>query len=61
MNATERLLADSKDIWDQYYTHPFILGLQNGDLDPFLHSAGLSVSRGVCQGFRGGRGQGKIA
>ena len=34
MNATERLLADSKDIWDLYYMHPFILGLQNGDLDP---------------------------
>ena len=35
MNTSwERLLADSKDIWDLYYMHPFILGLQNGDLDP---------------------------
>ncbi|WP_418968965.1 thiaminase II [Alloscardovia omnicolens] len=33
MTTTERLLADSTDIWEQYYTHPFILGLQNGDLD----------------------------
>lgn len=33
MNTTARLLAAAKDIWAQYQRHPFVLGIQNGDLD----------------------------
>lgn len=33
MNTTSRLLAAVKDIWAQYQRHPFVLGIQNGDLD----------------------------
>ena len=31
--VTERLLAATKDIWDSYYTHPFVQGLADGSLD----------------------------
>lgn len=33
MNTVERLLAATEDIWRQYNKHPFVLGIQNGDLD----------------------------
>lgn len=33
MNTVEKLLAATKDIWRQYNKHPFVLGIQNGDLD----------------------------
>ena len=33
MTTTERLLDGSKDIWEMYNVHPFVLGIQNGDLD----------------------------
>ena len=33
MNTTTRLLAAVKDIWARYQLHPFVLGIQNGDLD----------------------------
>ncbi|MBR6172857.1 MAG: thiaminase II [Eubacterium sp.] len=33
MKVTERLLAATKEIWDAYNEHPFVLGLQNGTLD----------------------------
>lgn len=33
MRITDRLLAATKDIWDAYNLHPFVLGIQKGDLD----------------------------
>ena len=33
MTTTKRLLDGSKDIWEMYNAHPFVLGIQNGDLD----------------------------
>lgn len=33
MKTTERLLAATTDLWHSYYDHPFVLGIQNGDLD----------------------------
>ena len=33
MKTTERLLLAAKEIWQQYHTHPFVLGIQNGTLD----------------------------
>ncbi len=33
MNTTARLLEAVKDIWTKYNQHPFVLGIQNGDLD----------------------------
>ena len=33
MTVTERLLAAADPVWQRYYTHPFVLGIQNGDLD----------------------------
>lgn len=33
MKTTERLLAATTDLWQTYYEHPFVLGIQNGDLD----------------------------
>ena len=33
MNFTERLLEKTTDIWEEYYKHPFVLGIQNGNLD----------------------------
>lgn len=33
MKTTERLLAAVKEIWARYQAHPFVLGIQNGDLD----------------------------
>ncbi len=31
--TVQTLLAASKDIWDQYYQHPFVMGIQDGTLD----------------------------
>ena len=33
MKTTERLLAATTALWQSYYDHPFVLGIQNGDLD----------------------------
>lgn len=33
MNTTERLLAATKEIWESYNTHPFVMGIQNGTLE----------------------------
>lgn len=33
MNTTTRLLEAVKEIWARYNRHPFVLGIQNGDLD----------------------------
>lgn len=32
MKTTERLLAATKEIWDAYNEHPFVLGIQDGTL-----------------------------
>ena len=32
MLTTERLLASAHDLWKSYNEHPFVLGIQNGDL-----------------------------
>ena len=39
MKICDRLLKETEDIWRQYYTHPFVLGIQNGDLskEKFRH------------------------
>lgn len=34
MNTINRLLSASQSVWNTYYQHPFVLGLQNGTLDP---------------------------
>ena len=33
MKTTERLLSATKEIWDAYNEHPFVLGIQDGTLD----------------------------
>ncbi len=33
MTTMERLLAKSATVWEAYYDHPFVLGIQNGTLD----------------------------
>ena len=33
MKLTERLLDAAQHIWAQYNVHPFVLGIQNGNLD----------------------------
>lgn len=33
MTTSDKLLAATKDIWESYNDHPFVLGIQNGDLD----------------------------
>lgn len=33
MSTTAELLSGVKEIWAQYNQHPFVLGIQNGDLD----------------------------
>lgn len=33
MKTTDRLLAATKEIWESYNTHPFVMGIQNGTLD----------------------------
>lgn len=33
MKTTEKLLLAAKDIWQQYHTHPFVMGIQDGTLD----------------------------
>lgn len=33
MNTVQRLLDASKEIWEAYNEHPFVLGIQNGTLD----------------------------
>ncbi len=33
MSTMATLLTKSQPIWNQYYTHPFVLGMQNGTLD----------------------------
>ncbi len=33
MTITEQLLAATKELWNAYNEHPFVLGLQNGTLD----------------------------
>lgn len=33
MNVMKRLLEAVQDIWEQYYEHPFVLGIQNGTLE----------------------------
>ncbi|MBQ3194531.1 MAG: thiaminase II [Oscillospiraceae bacterium] len=33
MKTTHRLLSATKEIWDAYNDHPFVLGIQNGTLD----------------------------
>lgn len=33
MNITERFLEGSKEIWEQYHTHPFVKGIADGTLD----------------------------
>lgn len=33
MKTTKRLLAKTEKIWEEYNKHPFVLGIQNGDLD----------------------------
>lgn len=32
MKVTEKLLKATEDIWNSYYTHPFVLGIQDGSL-----------------------------
>ena len=33
MTTVERMLDASKEIWQSYNEHPFVLGIQNGTLD----------------------------
>lgn len=33
MKFTERLYQDTEDIWEKYYSHPFIKGIEEGTLD----------------------------
>lgn len=33
MKTTDRLLDATKEIWECYNTHPFVMGIQNGNLD----------------------------
>lgn len=33
MKTTDRLLAATKEIWESYNTHPFVMGIQNRTLD----------------------------
>lgn len=33
MNTAERLLSATKELWQMYNRHPFVLGIQNGRLD----------------------------
>ena len=33
MTVTERLLRAASDIWKKYNNHPFVLGIEHGDLD----------------------------
>lgn len=33
MTTSDKLLAATKEIWESYNAHPFVLGIQNGDLD----------------------------
>lgn len=33
MKTSSRLLESAKELWQAYYNHPFVLGIQNGDLD----------------------------
>ena len=33
MNTVERLLLAADDVWKEYNKHPFVMGIQNGDLD----------------------------
>lgn len=33
MKTTDRLLAATKEIWESYNTHPFVLGIQDGTLE----------------------------
>ena len=33
MSIVERLLEDSKEIWETFYTHPFVQGIGSGSLD----------------------------
>ena len=33
MNTVEKLLAATKELWQAYNEHPFVLGIQNGTLD----------------------------
>ncbi|MBS5165165.1 MAG: thiaminase II [Butyricicoccus pullicaecorum] len=33
MKTSARLLESTKELWQAYYDHPFVLGIQNGDLD----------------------------
>lgn len=39
MSAFSKILLHSKDVFDEFYNHPFVLGIQNGDLekDKFKH------------------------
>lgn len=32
MTTTQRLFHKTTDLWQQYYDHPFVMGIQNGDL-----------------------------
>lgn len=32
MKTTDRLINATKEIWESYHTHPFVLGIQNGTL-----------------------------
>lgn len=33
MKTSERLFKATEKIWDEYYSHPFVQGIRNGDLD----------------------------
>ena len=33
MKTSARLLESTEELWQAYYDHPFVLGIQNGDLD----------------------------
>lgn len=33
MKTTDRLLTATKEIWESYNTHPFVMGIQNGTLE----------------------------
>ena len=33
MNTAEDLLAESAEIWDAYFRHPFVRGIRDGTLD----------------------------
>lgn len=33
MKCSQYLYESAKDIWDSYYTHPFVAGIGNGDLE----------------------------